>query len=61
MWVYGLRFMVYDEQTVFAEADIDVPDAEHMKVAVNAAHNEFFSTIYVQTPQDLKIYSCLDG
>jgi len=32
-----------------------------MKVAVNAFHNQFFSTICVQTPQDLKIYSCLDG
>ena len=62
LWVYGSRFITYDEQEVFDEADkYDAPNKKESAVAINAYHNEFFSTICVQTAQDLKIYSCLDG
>lgn len=61
LWIYGSRFIIYDRQEVFDESEVEVPDSDEMKVAVSAFHNQFFSTICVQTPQDLKIYSCLDG
>ena len=52
---------MYDRQEIFDENEVEVPDTDDMLMPVNAFHNKFFSTICVQTPQDLKIYSCLDG
>lgn len=39
----------------------DHDDLLDTRFPINAYHNKFFGTIFVQTSQDLKIYSCLDG
>ena len=42
LWVFGMRFITYDKAEVLNENDLEVPDTQEMKVAVNAFHNEFF-------------------
>ena len=63
LWAFGSRFIVYGEQEVWEEKELEsqVTDLNDFKVPVGAFHNQFFNTICVQTTSDLKIYSCLDG
>ena len=39
----------------------DHDDLFDTRFPINAYHNTFYGQIFVQTAQDLKIYSCLDG
>ena len=62
IWIYGYRFITYTPQEVWSD-DVggDHDDLIDTRFPINAFHNQFFGTIFVQTSQDLKIYSCLDG
>lgn len=61
LWVYGSRFVTYNEREVFDEKLGDNSEIVDVRIPINAFHNQFFGTICVQTAQDMKIYSCLDG
>ena len=47
LWVYGSRFITYDQQVTFNDHDVDIPDESDVKTVTNAFHNQFFSTICV--------------
>ena len=53
LWAFGGRFITYDRQKIQDETEIEIGDLEEMKIPINAFHNSFFSTICVQTPQDI--------
>lgn len=61
VWVYGYRFITYKAQESWQDDVNEVVEKMDTSLPVNAFHNTFFGTIFVQTAQDLKIYSCLDG
>jgi hypothetical protein len=39
LWAYGSRFFTYDKEEVFIENDADIPDAQDLKIVINAFHN----------------------
>ena len=61
MWIYGYRFITYDAYEVCVDNSHDHDDLFDTRFPINAYHNTFYGQIFVQTAQDLKIYSCLDG
>ena len=64
LWIYGHRFITYDKREPLdpeSDADEKMVGVSDSHLAVNAFQNQFFKTICVQTPQDFKVYSCVDG
>lgn len=39
LWVYGHRFITYDQQETFAEGSFEVAEVEDKSMAINAFHN----------------------